>query len=425
LTQKKLIFIIPLLVFLVYSGLLLPGSFKFRTAQNNMNYFKELAVSFMHGRLDIDLPKNTDGHDLVFYGGKYYLYWPPVPALVYIPFSLAWGTNTPDDTIIAAIGAINSMLLIILLALFSRRFGLNLPDYVIALLAVFWAFGTVHFYVSMVGSVWFFSQVLAQSFLMLSIIFALKQGLLQNILISGAFFALAAYTKNDVVFAGFFLAAVFAAKQSRLNIKSAVKATAVFLMPFILLSGLNMWYNKARFNDPLYNGINHHKMASNFMEDFKTYGYMSLHYVPRNVLYEVIKPMKIKFSWPIIIFDGDGFGFLWASPVFFLIFPAAYFFFLNIIGKNKRLARSDLIIMAGAAVSAFFIALTIFLIMGTGWVQFGSRYSIDYQFMLLLFGLFLYKIWRGRRGFNITFFVLLGFSVMINYIGVWEYVLTR
>ena len=167
-TWKKFIFfLIPIVIWLIYTGILIDGRFK--VFPDELNYFKDLSLSFSQARLDIDRPFPWM-HDLVFFKGKYYLYWPPVPALVYIPFTALWGRNTPDTCIANSFGALNVLLLMIVLNLFSKRYSLK-PGYAgIIFLSVFWALGTVHFYMSRTGSVWYISQVMAQTFLMLYLV---------------------------------------------------------------------------------------------------------------------------------------------------------------------------------------------------------------------------------------------------------------
>ena len=85
-----------------------------------------------------------------------------MPAVVYLPFVALWGKYTPDTIINATFGALNVLLLMTLLSRFSRRFDLKLDTKKLIFLGVFWAAGTVHFYMSMMGSVWFVSQGMEQ-----------------------------------------------------------------------------------------------------------------------------------------------------------------------------------------------------------------------------------------------------------------------
>jgi hypothetical protein len=418
--RRWAIYLIPLLAFLAYSALLVPVRHPFRVSTESVNYFKDLAYAFLHGGLDVTPSAASGAHDLVRYAGKYYLYWPPVPALVYMPFVLVWGTQTPDHLIIAGQGALNALLVILLLFRFVRRYDLGLPRAGVAAVAVFWAFGTVHFYLSMRGSVWFYAQVLGQSFLLLSLLFALLPTSRRNVLLSGICFALATYTRNDLVFCGFLLAAVYATQDSLPSLKGALRTAALFLLPFLALSGLNLAYNRARFHDLFENGLRYHNMAAHFRPAYEKHGFFSLHHYPYNLYTEVFRPMELQGQWRPIVFDPEGFGFLWASPVFLLLVPAGIYFVRGCLGKDTRLTKPDLRLMAGALLAALGTSTVIFTLMGTGWIQFGARYTLEFHLPLILFGLFLYKPWGERRSFRAVFAALLALSIFINYLGVCE-----
>jgi hypothetical protein len=415
--HKFVFFLIPLLIWLVYTGVLIDG--RFRVFPNFCNYFKDLSLSFLAGRLDVDLPQGSTAHDLIYFKGKYYLYWPPVPAVVYIPFTLLFGRKTPDSLINTTLGALNVFLLMILLSLFSRKYRLQLSNTAIVFLAIFWGLGTVHFYMSMAGSVWYVGQVMAQSFLMLSVICMLAADSALILFLSGLFYALAVYTRNTLVFSIFLLFAVYITSGKKSFIKDAV----IFLAPFIVFSLANLAYNQARFGSIFDNGLRYHLMHKYFAANFEKYGCLSLHYVPGNFVREVIMPPPLSGVFPFFKFDPQGFGFLIASPAFILIF-APLFYYKNGFKKHilklpadTKFAFDDIVVMTGAAVSALLISFLIFTVMGTGWAQFASRYSLDYQLMMLLFGLFIVKICNKSMLFNAVFVILLLLSVYINYFG--------
>ncbi len=50
-------------------------------------YFNDLAAAFITGRLDLVNPLST--LDLTFYNGKWYVPFPPLPALLMIPWALS------------------------------------------------------------------------------------------------------------------------------------------------------------------------------------------------------------------------------------------------------------------------------------------------------------------------------------------------
>jgi len=410
-------FLTPVIVWAVYAGI---GVGRLHMYPNRLNYFKDLSVSFRQGRLDIDNPYVGD---LSVFKGKKYLYWPAVPALVYMPLTALCGKNTPDTFIVGCSGALNVFLLMILLNLFSKRYELKLGHKGIVFLAVFWGLGTVHFYMSMVGAVWYISQVMAQTFLILSLVCILMNTSLTTLFLSGLFYAMAVYTRNNLVFTIFLVGAIYITKDKIGDKKVLIKQATIFLMPFVVFSLANLAYNWARFGNAFDNGINYHRLNPYFLNNFSIYGYMSLHYVPGNFVREVIMPPPFTTQFPYFEFDPEGCGLLWVSPIFIFIFAAA-FYYKNGFNKhilkdqaNTVLSYNDVLVMSAAAISGILISLVIFMVMSTGWSQFASRYSLDYQLMMLLFGLFIIKIWGESKIFKAVLIAGLVVSIYINYFG--------
>jgi hypothetical protein len=401
--------------FAVYSGMIFG---KINKTPDNLNYFKDLALSFTQGRLDIkECPPSTNCYDIVQYKGKIFMYQPPAPALIYIALVKIWGRGTPDPLINAFAGALNSALVFFILLLLAKKTGCNPGFSWICLLSVFWAFGTVQFYMSMLGSVWYIAQVFGQMFLLLSILLLLIGSSLPLLLSSGIFFGLAVFTKNDLVFYLIFMAGLayilYKEKNSGQR-RSAVptKEIAVFMAAFVLFGIASLIYNAARFDgNMLENGIKYHNMNSAFTDNFNKFGYLSPAYVPHNILTEVFMPPKFIGVPPFFEFSKYGFGFLWASPLFLLAFVSLAVFFSR--GKTK-----NVVLISATFMSFFLISGLIFLIMGNGWDQFASRYSLDYQFLMIILMISAILKWEKSLIFKVFFMILLFVSLYMNYNGV-------
>jgi hypothetical protein len=413
---------IPVLAWFFYSGLLAPGQNALRTNDEEWNYFKQLAYSLLHARLDIDCPPRSNCHDLVNYNGKHYLYWPPAPALLYVPIVAVAGTGIPDPLIAATFGALNILLLMLFVRGFIRRY-LKTPELpAVVFVALFWAFGTVHFYMAMNGTVWFISQVVAQTFLLSSLLIFMKPHTPGRLLFAGVFFGLACYTRNHLVFSAFLFGAIYFTTHTW-DLKKYARDAAYFYLPFFMFSMLNMAYNYERFGDVLQNGIPYHQMGGHFIEKFNEHGYFSLHFIPDNFIREVIYFPEIVSQFPWFAHDEEGFGLLWASPVFLLLLPALFIYAWKVLGEPSRVkkirlsSKPELRLMTGNLLAALFISLVIFSIMGTGWVQFASRYSLDYQLFLILFLLLTFRNILHKPAFKIMLVVLLMISVFMNYYG--------
>ncbi len=415
--------LLPATAWLFYSGICIDG--ELRKGNTKFDYFSELAGSFMEGRLDVIKEKGGKVDDLVRYKGKYYLYWPPVPALFYIPLKSVFDGKIYDHLVTASFGALNTGLVALVIILLSLKYNINLRYREIIFLTIFWAFGTVHFYMSMTGAVWFMSQISAQTFLLAAIAVMLTGIYPGRLALSGLFFALAVYTRNNLVFSFFLFAAFYYTMNKNARIKAHISNAMIFLGFFFVFSFLNMWYNAARFDGRIFdNGINYHLMSDYFRGNFEKHGFFSPAYLLRNFYTEIIKPIPIYSVFPFFKYRPEGFGFLWASPLFFLLFPAGYYYVKSMkkrisagnAVKNHELNTGGLIVMTGAALSTVFMSIVIFMIMGSGWMQFGARYTLDFYIMLLIFMLFASKVMTGRK-IRVIASVLILLSVYLNYFG--------
>lgn len=425
--------LLPILIWFFYNGLLMHDYGHFRTRTVATNYWSYLAEAFLDGRTDIkECPPYSDCHDLVFFEGKKYLYWAPVPAFVYLPIVAKMGTQTPDLLIASIFGAINIGLFSLFLFYFSKFFRLQIRFLENQIWTLFWGMGTVHFYMSMNGTVWYIAQVLAQSFLLLGFIFLLKNPRNKwNLLWSGLSLALAIYTRNNLIFALLFAFSILIPRYllpERQHIfekwKMKIGHLILFISPFLLASLLNLYYNFIRFGDAFENGLNYHKMDPGYQVNFDMHGYFSWKYIVSNFWIEVLKPPKWTNDFPFFdIENGFGFGFLWASPMLIFFIPATFLFFKKGI-KNRNLISIQNIFkyqkvsaMLGNYLALFGISIVIFSVMGPGWKQFASRYSLDYQLFLMIPILFFFEKWKSNKWITSLAFILLLLSVYMNYFG--------
>jgi hypothetical protein len=420
-----------LLIWFFYNGLFMHNYGKYRDKSEYYQYFKYLAYSFGEGRLDLEeCPFSTKCHDLVLYNDKIYLYWPPAPALVYMPLVAFYGLKTPDQAVSHILGAVNILLFSLLIAKFSSLFRLNIRFWQIALFTIFYGLGTVHFYISMRGIVWEFAQILGQTFLLAStLIFVSNPSRFKNLFWSGLFFGLMCYTRNNMLFYLFLFAGIAIPFFPKFSRKQVVSRMFVFILPFLIFSMANLWYNYARFGDVFENGLQYHKMAGGYKKNFVKHGYFSTKYFPYNFWIEVLSPPTIIDKFPF--FNPQkryGFGLFWASSVFLLFFPALFYFGkrIKIDLKNKSPGNwlhenKTGIFLIGNLLTLIAVAFVIFCILGPGWQQFGSRYSLDYQLTLILPIVFLSSKMKSTKWYWVLFSVLLILSIYMNYFGAWYF----
>lgn len=393
---------VPLLCLAVYLVLVRPGQ---------INYFRDLAEALLQGRLDLGTPDDT--HDLVFFGGKYFLYWPPVPALVWLPIVALTGSLVPDGVVGAAAGAVNVALVMQLLHYFANRAGRSLSDKTLAWAGIFWGLGTVQFHLAPPGNTWFFAQTIAQTFLLAALFVFVKK---RAWLLSGLLLALAIYCRNNLLFAFIFFAFLYVAEAPKQPWRAFLRPAVLFGLPFVLLSILNAAYNFARFGDAFENGLQYHLMDPYFLKNYETHGYFSIHYLPYNFYVEVLHAPTFIPRVPFVMPEPEGFGFVWASPLFFLLVPALFLWIKRLFrGEKEPYFRK---ITLACWLTALPIAFIIFLIMGTGWRQYGARYTFDFHFFLLLFLALLWPFLQKGRWVPVLGATLVVLSVAMQVAGI-------
>jgi hypothetical protein len=125
-------------------------------------------------------------------------------------------------------------------------------------------------------------------------------------------------------------------------------------------------YNFIRFGSPTNFGLDYHLMNPRFVDDYKLYGAFNLHYLPKNLYYHLIA-----YPLPLRPDSIEGGSLFLLSPVFFGLFWGLY---------RKRRQFSTWVLLVTILIAYVPIAL----LMGTGWWQWGPRYSLDFTIPLLL-----------------------------------------
>ncbi len=102
-------------------------------------------------------------NELIAIGGKYYIVYPPMPAIVLLPSVFLLGQYFSQTIFSIILGAINVVLVYLL---FKR---LNFSNKTSFFVTIFFAFGTNHWYLASVGSAWFIAHITALFFLLLAL----------------------------------------------------------------------------------------------------------------------------------------------------------------------------------------------------------------------------------------------------------------
>jgi hypothetical protein len=329
-------------------------------------YFNFLADAFIHGQVYLrSIPSSV--HDISFFNGHYYLYWPPFPAIFLIPFVTLFGLHISDIFITLIIGSINVGLVAAILKAGNDGSLFRLSISRRSLLVMFFCFGTVQLTLAPRGNVWSTAQEIGFMLVALTYLVAIKLKGRFSFFLAGICIACALATRNHLIFTGLWPAWYLIKKHWTGDHKKMIGNCLIGLFPIVISGMLLIFYNVARFGDPLEVGISFHNMASIFSADYANYGAFNLHYVPTNLYYQYI---SYPFFNNIVSFFQGGSLFL-LSPVFFAVFYADWH------------QRKDISIWL-LNITILIVNIPILLLMGTGWVQFGPRYSLDFTVPLII-----------------------------------------
>jgi hypothetical protein len=429
------------------------------------NHFVWQADAFLNGRFLIEYPvsegqfTNAYMQDIMpvpvagsdtSYG---LLPFPPLPALVLMPFVAVFGLATDSQLVGVVIGAINVGLAYRMTTRLTRSRGAAV------MATLFFAFGTVHWYASMLSTTWFLAHVVAITFVLLGITLALDAERLNRAKVlaegsatrrSGASprSALSETFEQNSLFLAWFrkLRNAFDPMQFMAGFVFGIGALArlpiLFGAPFFLFVGgggsffrrgfsagigafipllLLLVYNFASTGH-LFNPAYEHLYQTEYLgylpptpencpigfpqnfcaglEINRSLGIEDLGHVPLNAL--------IMFAWTPLNTDAGirpdqiGMSILLTSPAYLLAIPALIF------GWRRR-------IVAGSALAIAAIALLNLMHFSQGWVQFGYRFSNDFvPFALVLVTLGIARL--GAR--NLLVVALVAASIIINAWGV-------
>jgi hypothetical protein len=249
-----------------------------------------------------------------------------------------------------------------------------------AVLVVCFALGTVHLTLAPFGRVWFTGQLVGFAAVALAYLAALRLRGAAAFFLTGLCLAAAAATRNNLVFTGLWPAWFLLTRSAPAPAGAAFRSAsapsgapwtrragllALGLLPVAATVGLLLLYNQVRFGSPLENGLRFHAMGEPFVADYRQYGAFNIHYLPRNVLYQYLT-----YPLPLRLTSDQGGGLFWMTPPFL----AAFW------GLSSRPRGSVVALVLSIALTA----VPILLLMGTGYVQWGPRYTLDFTVPLLL-----------------------------------------
>jgi len=342
-----------------------------------------LAQSLLKLRVDVpNLPSFYQ--DTVTISGKVFLPFPPIPAVILIPFILI-AKNINQQLVSIIFGAINTLLIYLLLKKFT-----NPKNSLI--LSLFFAFGTVAFWASVVGTTWYFAHTIAITFLVLSIISHKNE----KYFLSGLLFALASLCRYPILVGGVFFL---------LELYKTPKRLMAFLSGAFIFIPVQLAYNFLRFGsvfDMGYYAVYKSYINSGYPYTIRQlinpqlpyFGYMDIRNIPLHLFTFLVMPPIITDAFKIMP-SPYGMGIVFTSP----------FLLLALKPNFKKITERNLFL------GATFIAFVDFLHYMQGWVQFGYRFVLDFiPFLLIILAV----KFKPKK----IYFLLIIISIIVNFWGV-------
>lgn len=372
------------------------------TGSDDFGYFDRLAHSFLNGELAI---RTRIRGDLAFYGGRWYVPFPPLPAILLLPWVAIQQTEQVDTILFSIIvGACNALLTYLVLEAASKRGFSRLSRGDNVWITVLFAFGTVHWMMAVQGTVWFMAQLTAYTFVALSILFAMRE---KHLLIVGTALAIAMLARPHVSLMVIFLLAI-AFAHFRPTLRELVRQMVFLATPLLIATGALLAYNQARFENWRDFGYKSQYVAPELEDDLDEYGQFNVHFLPRNLRALLWATPQIDDElgglWP----DKWGMSIFLTTPVFLYLF-------------RPQLRRDNFGLLLGAWTAIGLILVPLLLYYNTGWWQFGYRFALDFMLPLLLVLVFTAR--KDRLSWLFKGLVVV--SILINLWGtIWFAVIT-
>jgi hypothetical protein len=427
-------------IYLIFAGAYLGASGGRLRQHSAYNHYVYLADGWLHGRLSlaggppnendwakVDVLSLRDGRTVRgSYGGRggpgdrfypltgrsetiaaneivsrnaiRYVSFPPLPAVLMLPFVAIWKLAFNDVIFTALWAALNPVLLFLLLRFLAKR-GLSRRSPSDDLwLTVMFGLGSVYYYCSVVGEVWFTAHVVAVTTV---ICFAWAALDAARPALAGLFVGLGLATRPPGLG---FMAVLFLWEAARatgaltvvdgkrhLRIDRRLVAKLIrFGVPLgLVLAGL-LVHNWARFGVPFEFG--HRYLNVQWQERIQHFGLFNYHFLSRNLAAALILLPRVLMKWPYVKISQHGMSLFLTSPTLaYTLVPAE---------------RSRLAVPLWLTVLA--TALPSLLYQNSGYVQLGYRFSLDYMVFLVMI------LAVGNRPFTRLWKGFVVFSVAVN-----------
>jgi hypothetical protein len=339
-----------------------------------LDYFSRLADAFLHGRYWLDEAPSWLNELIPAGDGRWYVPYPPMPAVLALPFVAVFGREFPAQVYSSLYAGLATGLVYLVLG--RLGIGLRIRDR-LALTTVF-AFGTCFWFVAISGSAWYFAHVSAVLLFAASTWFALAK---RPAWLAGLFLGLAALARLPVGLAlPFVLAAQLGfpglATLRTMNRGVLLRTIVIFGLGLAVPAAIYVGFNLVRWGtltDQAY------VLIPGVLQDpiYEKHGILSVWYIPRNVFAILFRSWNYVDDAPWLQPSWWGLGIFLTTPLYLWLFKA----------------RLRTPMVAWALLAVALVSIPILTHGNVGITQFGYRFSLDFQ--LLLFVILATVVARG------------------------------
>jgi hypothetical protein len=369
------------------------------------NHYVYMADGLLHGRLTIE-GKPPHNNDWAKYEGKWFVSFPPLPAVLMMPGVAIQGLDFNDRLFTLFFAAAGPALLLALLQLLAARGRLGRKPWELALLTAVYGVGTVYFFCAVQGSVWYTAHMVGSVMLLGFLIAAVDA---RHPVLAGLFLGLAFACRPPMALAApFFVYEALrqgaddtstglwrwiASALRGLGAKRALRLAILFGLPLAVVVGLLLAMNAGRFGDPL--DFGHNYLVVRQTARIEKWGLFHTHYLAHNLGVALTSLPWLSAEAPYVKVSMHGLALWFTTPaLLWILWP-------------RTATREYLWVAATAAL----VALPSLLYQNSGWVQFGYRFSLDFAPLLLLL------LALGGRRFGKLFVAAVVFGIAVNLFG--------
>ena len=373
-------------------------------------HFVYLAESFLHGRLDL-LHVPGPPYDLTPFEGRWYVSFPPMPAVLMLPLVALWGLSVSDIAFSVLLGALSVTFFWRALA----RLGIGGPGSRVWL-CVLLGLGTPLWYCAALGSVWYTAHVVAVACLCL---YALEMLGPNRPVWAGLWLGLGFLTRAPVLLA--FPLSIVPGLHKLRNHRQAARFLSLFAVGAAPALFGQAAYNWARFGNPIDFGYRWMNSPGLLLERQAAWGQFSFHFLPENLYTLLVRPPLVSLNPFRVVPDPWGMGLLFTCPALLLGLQCSRWDWRGAFAKawrqlpahkqtclparatfpGLRVTLAQLpgrlgqrgALRLGLLLSIAFMLIPSLLYFNTGSYQFGYRFALDW----LPLGVLLVALQTGGR----------------------------